>query len=106
MGNRSQLSGLAAGEDLHPMQAAFIEHDGFQYGFCASGQICSAVAMLKEVRAGMRSAGRMLYSASNNRTLQKLLRSDIGTPSYTRVPGEAPGTFALEVAMDELAYMP
>ena len=48
---------------------------------------------------------RMLYSTPNNATLQKLVRSDIGTPSYTRAPGEAPGTFALEVAMDELAYL-
>ena len=47
---------------------------------------------------------RMLYAVPNNTTLQKLVRSDIGTPSYTRAPGEAPGTFALEVAMDELAY--
>lgn len=47
---------------------------------------------------------RMLYSALNNSTVQRLVRSDIGTPSYTRAPGEAPGTFALEVAMDELAY--
>jgi xanthine dehydrogenase YagR molybdenum-binding subunit len=46
---------------------------------------------------------RMLYSVPNNATVQKLIRSDIGTPSYTRAPGEAPGTFALEVAMDELA---
>src|ERR1700693_2125690 len=47
---------------------------------------------------------RMLYSVPNNSTLQRLVRSDIGTPSYTRAPGECPGTFALEVAMDELAY--
>src|SRR6202042_2110595 len=47
---------------------------------------------------------RMLYSTPNNATVQKLVRSDIGTPSYTRAPGEAPGTFALEVAMDEFAY--
>jgi xanthine dehydrogenase YagR molybdenum-binding subunit len=47
---------------------------------------------------------RMLYSTPNNSTVQRLVRSDIGTPSYTRAPGEAPGTFALEVAMDELAY--
>jgi xanthine dehydrogenase YagR molybdenum-binding subunit len=47
---------------------------------------------------------RMLYSTPNNATSQKLVRSDIGTPSYTRAPGEAPGTFGLEVAMDELAY--
>jgi xanthine dehydrogenase YagR molybdenum-binding subunit len=46
---------------------------------------------------------RMLYSVPNNATVQRLVRSDIGTPSYTRAPGEAPGTFALEVAMDELA---
>ena len=47
---------------------------------------------------------RMLYSTANNSTVQRLIRSDIGTPSYTRAPGEAPGTLALEVAMDELAY--
>jgi xanthine dehydrogenase YagR molybdenum-binding subunit len=47
---------------------------------------------------------RMLYSVPNNHTVQRLVRSDIGTPSYTRAPGECPGSFALEVAMDELAY--
>jgi xanthine dehydrogenase YagR molybdenum-binding subunit len=47
---------------------------------------------------------RMLYSVPNNSTQQRLIRSDIGTPSYTRAPGEAPGTYALEAAMDELAY--
>lgn len=47
---------------------------------------------------------RMLYSTPNNSTLQAVVRSDVGTPSYTRAPGEAPGTFALEVALDELAY--
>ncbi len=50
------IEGLASGETLHPMQAAFIECDGFQCGFCTSGQICSAVAMLQEVHAGMPSA--------------------------------------------------
>ncbi|MCW5623852.1 MAG: 2Fe-2S iron-sulfur cluster binding domain-containing protein [Burkholderiales bacterium] len=49
------IEGLAAGEQLHPMQAAFIEHDGFQCGYCTSGQICSAVGMLDEVRRGMPS---------------------------------------------------
>jgi xanthine dehydrogenase YagR molybdenum-binding subunit len=47
---------------------------------------------------------RMLYAVPNNSTVQRLVRSDIGTPSYMRAPGEAPGTFALESAMDELAY--
>ena len=41
---------------LHPIQAAFIEHDGFQCGFCTSGQIMSAVAMIEEVKAGWPSA--------------------------------------------------
>ena len=46
---------LAYGEDLHPMQAAFVEHDGFQCGYCTSGQICSAVGMLAETRDGVPS---------------------------------------------------
>ncbi len=46
------IEGLAKGADLHPMQAAFIEHDGLQCGYCTPGQICSAVALLDEVKAG------------------------------------------------------
>jgi xanthine dehydrogenase YagT iron-sulfur-binding subunit len=46
------IEGLANGEQLHPMQAAFIKHDGFQCGYCTSGQICSAVGMLAEARRG------------------------------------------------------
>jgi xanthine dehydrogenase YagT iron-sulfur-binding subunit len=46
------IEGLADGDALHPLQAAFIEHDGFQCGYCTPGQICSAAGMLAEVRAG------------------------------------------------------
>ncbi len=49
------IEGLSSGEKLHPMQAAFIKHDGFQCGYCTPGQICSSVGMLAEVRAGMPS---------------------------------------------------
>jgi xanthine dehydrogenase YagT iron-sulfur-binding subunit len=42
------IEGLASGDTLHPVQAAFIQHDGFQCGFCTSGQIMSATALLKE----------------------------------------------------------
>ncbi len=47
---------------------------------------------------------RMLYACPNNATTHRLVKCDIGTPSYMRAPGFAPGTFALESAMDELAY--
>lgn len=46
------IEGLGQPGHLHPMQAAFIDHDGFQCGYCTPGQICSAVAMLQEVKAG------------------------------------------------------
>jgi len=45
------IEGLAKGEELHPMQDAFIRHDGFQCGYCTSGQIMSAVALIKEGHA-------------------------------------------------------
>jgi xanthine dehydrogenase YagT iron-sulfur-binding subunit len=46
------IEGLAKGGQLHPMQAAFIKHDGFQCGYCTSGQICSAVALMSEAKNG------------------------------------------------------
>jgi xanthine dehydrogenase YagT iron-sulfur-binding subunit len=46
------IEGLGSPGALHPMQAAFVERDGFQCGYCTPGQICSAVAMLAEVKAG------------------------------------------------------
>ena len=44
--------GLADGEELHPVAEAFLDHDGFQCGYCTPGQICLAVGMLDEVEAG------------------------------------------------------
>ena len=46
------IEGLANGTDLHPMQAAFIKHDGFQCGYCTPGQICLAVALINEAKNG------------------------------------------------------
>ncbi len=45
------IEGLATGDELHPVQAAFLEHDGFQCGYCTPGQICSAVACISEGHA-------------------------------------------------------
>ena len=44
--------GLADGNTLHPVQSAFLAHDGFQCGYCTPGQICSAIGMLEEMKAG------------------------------------------------------
>src|SRR5882672_2381269 len=49
------IEGLGRPEDLHPMQAAFVKHDGYQCGYCTPGQICSAVAVLDEIKAGIPS---------------------------------------------------
>jgi xanthine dehydrogenase YagT iron-sulfur-binding subunit len=50
------IEGIEQDNTLHPLQAAFIEHDGFQCGFCTSGQIMSGVAMIDEAKAGWPSA--------------------------------------------------
>src|SRR6201997_4394844 len=44
------IEGLGTPENMHPMQAAFVKRDGFQCGYCTSGQICSAVATLREIK--------------------------------------------------------
>ncbi|MDR6993098.1 aldehyde dehydrogenase iron-sulfur subunit PaoA [Luteimonas sp. 3794] len=49
------IEGLGTPDKLHPMQAAFVKHDGFQCGYCTPGQICSAVAVLGEIRDGIPS---------------------------------------------------
>ncbi|WP_285359982.1 aldehyde dehydrogenase iron-sulfur subunit PaoA [Pseudomonas sp. fls2-241-TYG-175] len=49
------IEGLGTPERLHPMQSAFVKHDGYQCGYCTPGQICSAVAMLDEIKAGIPS---------------------------------------------------
>ena len=46
------VEGLANGDQLHPMQTAFIKHDAFQCGYCTPGQLCSAVALLEEAKNG------------------------------------------------------
>ncbi len=49
------IEGLGTPENLHPMQAAFVKHDGYQCGYCTPGQICSGVAVLGEIKAGIPS---------------------------------------------------
>lgn len=49
------IEGLGSAGDPHPLQVAFIEHDGFQCGYCTPGQVCAAAAMLREIEAGVPS---------------------------------------------------
>lgn len=49
------IEGLGTPDNLHPMQAAFVKHDGYQCGYCTPGQICSAVSVLEEIRKGVPS---------------------------------------------------
>jgi xanthine dehydrogenase YagT iron-sulfur-binding subunit len=49
------IEGLGTPENMHPMQAAFVKHDGYQCGYCTPGQICSAVSVLEEIKAGIPS---------------------------------------------------
>ncbi|MDF3078652.1 MAG: 2Fe-2S ferredoxin [Sphingobacteriaceae bacterium] len=58
------IEGLAKGDELHPMQEAFIKHDGFQCGYCTSGQIMSAVACIREGHAGSETEIREFMSGN------------------------------------------
>lgn len=58
------IEGLANGNELHPMQAAFIKHDGFQCGYCTPGQIMSAIACVKEGHANNEDEIRQYMSGN------------------------------------------
>jgi xanthine dehydrogenase YagT iron-sulfur-binding subunit len=70
--NITTIEGLASATALHPMQAAFIRHDGFQCGFCTPGQICSAIGMLDEAAQGAASA-----VTGNVRTVTPIVLNDV-----------------------------
>ncbi|MEP6720659.1 MAG: aldehyde dehydrogenase iron-sulfur subunit PaoA [Variovorax sp.] len=54
-GQITTIEGLGTPQNMHPLQAAFVKHDGYQCGYCTPGQICSAVAVLDEVKRGVPS---------------------------------------------------
>ena len=58
------IEGLADGDQLHPLQRAFIEHDAFQCGYCTPGQLCSAVGLIREGQAGSVAEVRELMSGN------------------------------------------
>jgi xanthine dehydrogenase YagT iron-sulfur-binding subunit len=50
------IEGIGSATDLHPLQSAFVQHDGLQFGYCTPGQICSAIGMAAELKRGLPSA--------------------------------------------------
>jgi xanthine dehydrogenase YagT iron-sulfur-binding subunit len=66
------IEGLGTPDRLHPMQAAFIRHDGYQCGYCTPGQICSAVAVLDEIARGIPSHVQDDLTASPRATAREM----------------------------------
>jgi xanthine dehydrogenase YagT iron-sulfur-binding subunit len=66
------VEGLGTPDNLHPMQAAFVKHDGYQCGYCTPGQICSAVCVLDEIKAGIPSHATMDLTAPPQATAAEL----------------------------------
>ena len=66
------IEGLGTAERLHPMQRAFVKHDGYQCGYCTPGQICSAVAVLDEIKAGIPSHVTANLTAKPRLTTEEL----------------------------------
>ncbi|MNM89799.1 Carbon monoxide dehydrogenase small chain [compost metagenome] len=66
------IEGLGTPDRLHAMQAAFVKHDGFQCGYCTPGQICSAVAVLQEIKAGIPSHVSAALDAPSAFTAEEL----------------------------------
>lgn len=62
--NITTIEGIANGNQLHPLQQAFIKHDAFQCGYCTPGQICSAIGLLQEGHANTREEVKELMSGN------------------------------------------
>jgi xanthine dehydrogenase YagT iron-sulfur-binding subunit len=74
------IEGLGTPDHLHPMQAAFVKHDGYQCGYCTPGQICSAVAVLGEIKAGIPShvsADLMAHPQPTNAEMRERMSGNI-----------------------------
>ena len=66
------IEGLGTPEKMHPMQAAFVKHDGYQCGYCTPGQICASVSVIEEIRAGMPSHVTADLNAKPQMTVEEI----------------------------------
>ena len=71
-GEVTTIEGLGRPGDLHPMQAAFVKHDGYQCGYCTPGQICASVAALEEIKAGVPSHATADLTAAPQATPEEI----------------------------------
>ena len=71
-GSITTVEGLGTPDKLHPMQAAFVKHDGFQCGYCTPGQICSALGALAEIKAGIPSHVSSDLNAGQQATAEEI----------------------------------
>ena len=81
------IEGLGQGEQLHPLQQAFVRHDGFQCGYCTPGQICSAYGMLEEIARGEPSdvTGRGTVSLSREEIRERMSGNLCRCGAYTNI---------------------
>ncbi|WP_174279431.1 2Fe-2S iron-sulfur cluster-binding protein [Sphingomonas bacterium] len=96
------VEGLAEAGDLHPLQRAFIEHDGFQCGYCTPGQLCSAIGMVAEIERGVPSHVTADLSASPRLTHDELRERMSGNlcrcGAYNGIVAAIAETYAEEAA--------
>ena len=92
------IEGLGTPDKMHPMQAAFVRHDGFQCGYCTPGQICSAVAVLEEIKGGIPSHVTADLGAAPQFTAEELR----GTGAVAVIDDLASGLGVLLDAVDSI----
>ena len=102
------VEGLAEGDVLHPLQRAFVEHDGFQCGYCTPGQLCSAVAMEGELERGVPSFVTHDLSAETAVLTHDELRERMSgnlcrCGAYNGIVAAIAETFASRVPVEEQA---
>jgi xanthine dehydrogenase YagT iron-sulfur-binding subunit len=96
------IEGVGSARDLHPLQRAFIEYDGFQCGYCTSGQICSAIGMVSELKKGVPSASTADIAAqdiafSSSEIRERLSGNLCRCGAYNGIVAAVQHTFAEEL---------
>ncbi len=97
------IEGIGVPEALHPLQQSFIEHDGFQCGYCTPGQICSAIGMAAEVERGLPSAvssdvGAVAFTLDHDEVRERMSGNLCRCGAHNGIVAAVLETFATETA--------